>query len=579
MPLDHPFWEGCRPGQVAIVAPPPPPGMPPCFDPAFRSSCSSPPAPRPPVRCTASCRTTSTATPTPAPTSSTTPTARGASRTRSPTTWTAGAGAGSPARSTRNTCATSSPRCRRSTTGRRAAPSSCRATSTPPAWTKARSTSAASRRCSRCSTKSARSRRAPTCSTRSPPARRRHRGAVRACTRRRTCTTRRGSSRNVDAGGLGLPDRDYYLKPEQRFVEARAKYLEHVAKMFDARRRQARRGQGRPPTPCSRSRSAWPRPRSTTSRCATRSSRTTRRPSPQLQKLAPAFDWAAYFDAAKLPHADLNVAQPKFLQQVDKELATTPRRPVAHLPALAACCNAAADALSEPFVEENFAFYGKYLSGATEMKPRWKRCAEDTDDLLGEALGRAYVEKYFPPEAKARMQDMVKNILLAMHDTIEGLDWMSAGDQGQGAGEAVHLQSARSAIPTSGRPTTACASRAPRTGTTAMAASRWNVADDRAQIGKPVDRGRWGMTPPTSNAYYNPLLNEIVFPAGILQPPAFDVNATDAVNYGAIGVVDRPRDQPRLRRPGRAVRRAGTPGQLVDAGGQQQVHRARASAS
>src|SRR5262249_49680024 len=143
-----------------------------------------------------------------------------------------------------------------------------------------------------------------------------------------------------------------------------------------------------------------------------------------LKKLAPAVDWDAYFSAAKLTHADLNVGEPKFMQEVDRQLREMP------LPAWKTYLtwhflNNAADGLSDPFVRENFAFYGKYLRGATELKPRWKRCAETTDALLGEALGKKYVEKYFPPEAKARAQEMVQNILAAMHDTIESLEWMS----------------------------------------------------------------------------------------------------------------------------------------------------------
>ena len=188
-------------------------------------------------------------------------------------------------------------------------------------------------------------------------------------------------------------------------------------------------------------------------------------------------------------------------------------------------------------MKESFAFEEQYLGGAKEMKPRWKRCVESTDALLGEALGRKYVEKHFPPEAKARMQELVKNLLLAMGDTIRGLDVDGAADEGEGPGEARDLQPEDRLPRQVEGLLEACRSGATRCWANVAAGRKWNVDDDRAQIGKPVDRGRWGMTPPTSNAYYNPLLNEIVFPAGILQPPAFGVDATDAVNYGAIGVV------------------------------------------
>jgi endothelin-converting enzyme/putative endopeptidase len=195
-----------------------------------------------------------------------------------------------------------------------------------------------------------------------------------------------------------------------------------------------------------------------------------------------------------------------------------------------------ANELSEPFVEQNFAFYSKYLSGATEMKPRWKRCAESTDSLLGDALGKAYVTKYFPPEAKARTQDMVKNILLAMHDTIDGLAWMSPETKAK-ALEKLASFHVKVGYPDQWKDYAGVTISRDSYFDDFIAAVRWNTRDNLSQVGKPVDRGRWGMTPPTSNAYYNPSMNEIVFPAGILQPPAFDVTANDAVNYGAIGVV------------------------------------------
>jgi putative endopeptidase len=253
-------------------------------------------------------------------------------------------------------------------------------------------------------------------------------------------------------------------------------------------------------------------------------------------KLAPAMGWDGYFGSAKLSRADLNVSEPKFVKEVDRQLRET---------SLAdwktyltwQLLNAKADALSEPFVNENFEFQGKYLSGATEIKPRWKRCAESTDQLLGEALGKKYVEKYFPPEAKARAQEMVTNIIAAMHDTIEGLTWMGPETKKK-ALEKLAALNTKIGYPDKWKDYSSIALSRESYWNNQAAAVRWNVIDDDWNlIGKPTDRGRWGMTPPTSNAYYTPLLNEIVFPAAILQPPAFDVNATDAVNYGSIGVV------------------------------------------
>jgi len=339
---------------------------------------------------------------------------------------------------------------------------------------------------------------------------------------------------SVGAAGIGMPDRDYYLKPDARFVEARAKYLEHVAKMFELAGATPEAAKADAATVFAfEKRLAEASLDNVALRDPKQQDHTMS--FAQLQALSPAFDWGAYFDAAHLPRSDLNVTQPKFLQQFNTELASTPLeqwRPYLRWQVL----NASANTLPTPFVAQNFAFYGKYLSGATEMKPRWKRCAEDTDNLLGEALGHAYVEKYFPPEAKARMQDMVKNILLAMGDTINGLQWMSPETKAK-AQEKLSTFNPKIGYPDKWKTYDGVRVSRASYWDDRESAARWVVNDDRAQIGKPVDRLRWGMTPPTSNAYYNPLLNEIVFPAGILQPPAFDVTATDAVNYGAIGGV------------------------------------------
>jgi len=339
---------------------------------------------------------------------------------------------------------------------------------------------------------------------------------------------------HLSAGGLGMPDRDYYLKPEKRFVEARAKYHEHVQKMFELAGEKAAAAKADTQTVFAiEKRLAEASLDNVELRDPTKQDHKTK--FSDLAELAPSFDWAKYFDAGKLPHADLNVTQPKFLQQFEKELKTTP---VAQWRTYLRwhVLNAGADTLSKDFVAENFAFNGKYLTGATEMKPRWKRCAEATDTQLGEALGKKYVEKYFPPEAKARTQTMVKNILLAMGEAIHGLDWMSEETKKK-AQEKLASFNVKVGYPDKWKDYAGVNISRASYWDDVVSASRWNVDDGRKQVGKPVDRSRWGMTPPTSNAYYNPFLNEIVFPAGILQPPAFDVNAIDAVNYGAIGVV------------------------------------------
>jgi endothelin-converting enzyme/putative endopeptidase len=338
----------------------------------------------------------------------------------------------------------------------------------------------------------------------------------------------------VTAGGLGLPDRDYYLQPEPRFVEAREKYYSHVARMFRLAGDSEAQARAAAATvfdfekklaAASLDNVALRDPRAIDHRMSF----------DDLTRLAPTLDWSAYFAEAGIARGDLNVTEPKFLQEVEQQLRETPlgdwetylRWQFLH---------AAADGLAAPFVQENFAFYGAYLAGAKELKPRWKRCAEATDQQLGDALGQKYVEKYFPAEAKLRAQQMVANLIAAMHDTLTDLTWMSPETKQKA------LEKLASLNPKIGYPDKWKDYRGLNIGRGSYwndlrAATEWNLRDDRDLIGKPTDRGRWGETPPTSDAYYNPLLNEIVFPAGILQPPAFSAGAVDAVNYGGIGVV------------------------------------------
>lgn len=339
---------------------------------------------------------------------------------------------------------------------------------------------------------------------------------------------------NISASGLGLPDRDYYFKTEPRFQEARDKYHTHVKNMFKLAGYNDQQAEAASATvfkveaklaEASLDNVALRDPKATDHKMSFA----------DLQKLTPAIDWNGFFQDAKISRADLNVQEPKFLQEVDRQLRETPladwktylKWQLLH---------DSAPILSQPFVEENFSFYGRFLNGSQEMKPRWKRCVEFTDASLGEALGQKYVEKYFPPAAKARMQDMVKNILATMHDTIEGLEWMGP-DTKKKALEKLSTFNPKIGYPDKWKDYSSVKIRRDSFWNNMVAAVQFNVADDRARIGKPTDKSRWGITPPTSDAYYNPLFNEIVFPAGILQPPAFSMDAVDAVNYGAIGVV------------------------------------------
>jgi endothelin-converting enzyme/putative endopeptidase len=336
----------------------------------------------------------------------------------------------------------------------------------------------------------------------------------------------------VFASGLGLPDRDYYVKTEPRFADAREKYRAHVQRVLELAQR---------PDPHGSMEAIF----ALETRLAQNSLDNVALRNPYntdhlmtydaLEKSSPHIDWNAYFDSAHLPHGDVNLAEPKFIEEVDRELTSLP------IPAWKAylswqLIDSASQWLAQPFEDEWFAFNQTYLNGVKEKKPRSTRCAENADALLGEALGRKYVERYFPPAAKARMTELVRNELAALKDIIQGLTWMGPETKKK-ALEKLATFNPKIGYPDKWKDYSAVRIRRDSLWADEEAGRRFVVDDDRAQIGKPTDRGRWGMTPPTSNAYYNPLLNEIVFPAGILQPPMFDLANVDAVNYGSIGCV------------------------------------------
>ena len=341
---------------------------------------------------------------------------------------------------------------------------------------------------------------------------------------------------DIGSSGLGLPDRDYYLKPEARFKEAREKYVAHIAAMFKLAGWDDKTSAAAAATIMAMETKLA---EATLDNVAARDPAATDHNTTfaQLQAMAPHIDWVEYFKHKQIPQdVDMNVDEPKFMQELDRQVHEVPLADWRvylkwHLLTLMA------RNLSAPFVEEDFAFNGKYLSGTTEMKPRWKRCVESTDRLFGEALGKKYVEKYFPPAAKARMQEMVRNLLAAMRDDILTRPWMS-DETKEKAMAKIATFNPRSDIPISGR-------------TTATSIVRRDAFFEDMIAGQEV-RGRRRPAHHRQAGGSRPLghdaahlrcllqlrcLNEIVFPAGILQPPAFDMNAVDAVNYGAIGVV------------------------------------------
>jgi putative endopeptidase len=340
---------------------------------------------------------------------------------------------------------------------------------------------------------------------------------------------------DIGASGYALPDRDYYLKPDARFKEAQEKYVQHMVNMFKLTGSNARQASDAAATAMAmETKFAEAALDNVTLRDPNATDHNTN--FTQLQALVPHFDWPTYFEHKHLAKdVDLNVDQPKYMQEVELLLQ---QKPLADWKIYLKwqLLNSVASSLSEPLLEEDFAFNGKYLTGSGEMKPRWKRCVESTDQYLGEALGQEYVKKYFPPEAKARMQEMVRNLLAAMRDDILSRPWMSDETKERALAKIATFQP-KIGYPDKWKDYSKVSITRDAFFEDNLAGRRFVVEDDRETIGKGVDRGRWGMTPPTSNAYYNPQLNEIVFPAGILEPPAFDMKAVDAVNYGAIGVV------------------------------------------
>jgi putative endopeptidase len=344
------------------------------------------------------------------------------------------------------------------------------------------------------------------------------------------------STHNLGAffqGGLGLPDRDYYLNDDARTKDIRAKYVAHVAKMFELAGDPAGLAQARARVvldlETKMAKAAWSRvelrdPQKNYNKMTL----------VQLEKEAPGFDWALYFKDRGVRLQDLNVGQPSYATAFAKLATGTPAiewRTYLRWHAL----RDAASLLPKAFGDENFAFYGKVLSGTPEQEARWKRVEGLEDGVLGEALGQLYVKKAFPPESKQRMLQLVANLRSALHDRILALDWMSDATKQQ-AIKKLDAFTVKIGYPDKWKTYPFDVKRDDYFGNV-LRASAYQVHHNLSKLGKPVDRTEWGMTPPTVNAYYNPSMNEIVFPAGILQPPFFDPKADDAVNYGAIGWV------------------------------------------
>lgn len=336
-------------------------------------------------------------------------------------------------------------------------------------------------------------------------------------------------------GGLGLPDRDYYTSDEAKSKATREEYQNHVARTFIL--------MGEAPDQAAREAATVVR---IETRLAENSSTRVQRRNPEanyhpmtkgmLIELTPDFDWGRYFRNINLPEVGkVNVGQPDFFKAADKILKETPIDDWKvylrwHL------LNATSSTLPSKFVEESFNFNGKYLQGTTEMLPRWKRCVASTDRALGEALGQLYVDKTFTPQAKEHARAMVANLVAALRDDLTTLSWMSDETRKKAIAK-LEAFTRKIGFPDKWRNYEALQISKGPYYNNAVAAGQFEFQRSLGKIGKPVDRTEWGMTPPTVNAYYNPSMNEIVFPAGILQPPFYDPNADDAFNYGGIGAV------------------------------------------
>jgi putative endopeptidase len=337
----------------------------------------------------------------------------------------------------------------------------------------------------------------------------------------------------VDRGGLGLPDRDYYLKNDAKSQETRARYVEHVQKVFELMGESSDAAKQDAATVMQME----------TALAKAQLTRVERRDPyklkhkmkvADLERLAPNIAWAAYYKDLKYPtFAIVNVAEPEYFKEVNHELAS---EPLANWKTYLRfhVGDSSSPYLSAKFVDENFEFYRKYLRGAKEQQARWKRCVEWTDRDLGEALGQVYVKKVFSPELKASTLDMVRRMEDAMGQRIRALDWMSPETKQQALTKLAAIRN-KIGYPDKWRDYSPVMIARTDFAGDVQRAGEFERRRDINKVGQPVDHGEWDMSPPRVNAYYNDEMNDINFPAGVLQPPLYDAKMDDAPNYGDTG--------------------------------------------
>jgi putative endopeptidase len=336
-------------------------------------------------------------------------------------------------------------------------------------------------------------------------------------------------------GGLSLPDRDYYLKDDARLKKIRSEFVAHVAKMFELLGDNRAEAERQAKTVLAFE---------TQLAKASRARVDLRDPHrnyhlmsvADMEKETPGVSWKPYFRALGLGDLkELTIGQPDFLKEVGQMIVKTPISSW-KIYLRWKLLNSYASELSSPFVAEDFHFKGTVLTGTPRNLPRWERIVQTTDHLLGEALGQLYVEKEFPLEAKNKAEALVANVKDTLRERLAKLDWMQPKTREE-ALRKLDAMAVKIGHPAKWRDYSGLAVDRDVYILNVMQAQEFEMRYELSKIGKPVDRTEWDMTPPTVNAYYNPSFNEIVFPAGVLQPPFFDLKADDAVNYGGIGMV------------------------------------------
>jgi putative endopeptidase len=340
---------------------------------------------------------------------------------------------------------------------------------------------------------------------------------------------------NANQGGLALPNKDYYTKTDAKSVEIRDKFVKYMTNMFKLVGDSEEVATANANTVMKiQNRLAM----------ASKAPQEFRNPDARYnkisladaQKITPNFDWTNYMKVRGIPVADsLNIGQPDFFKEFDKMIGDTSLDDLKTYMRFM-IVNGSAGRLSKRFVDENFDFFSRTLSGTKEQQPRWKRCVGLVDNTLGEALGMAFVKDNFKPETKKRADEMIDNLFKAFSQRIKGLTWMSDETKIQAAKKLGSFKR-KIGYPDVLRGYAGLKIDRKSYFQNGLNVSQFNIKRNNEDFGKPVDKTRWGFTTPTINASYNPINNDITFPAGILQPPFFNFKADDAINYGGIGGV------------------------------------------